>query len=172
MASKLEKLKAGKRNIKVVAFPGTEAKVGIRVLTLQDEQDAAFATEQVFKAEEIVYSSATVEPYEREKTIQLLWRALRDPENPDRPFADTVEELRELMTTEEKDILVDEYMAHQSECSPSLDSITDEEFEGLLEEVKKSPELVSSSSDICLLRRLASTLAVRLATLQTESSST
>jgi hypothetical protein len=171
--SLLESLKAGKDNLKIVKFPGTDHKVAIRVLSNKEIQEAEFATAQLFKKEGIEYGPAVVEVYEKEKTLRLLHSALRDPEDPSTPFAANVEELRALTTAAEKEALVDEYMNHQEECAPDLDEMSGEEFSELLDKVKKRPEETALNiSSIDLLRRLVVSMASHVSSLQKASGST
>jgi hypothetical protein len=170
--SLIARLKAGADNTKAVKFPGKEDVVVLRVLTNAEVQAAEFATEHLFKEAGIKYDTQTVEAYEKEKTLQLLWRALRDPEDTAKPAARDVDELRKLLTQAEKDALVSEYLALQEECSPNLEDMPEEKFLELVEEVKKTPMEVSSISSISLLRRLVTSLASQPVTSQTDSGST
>lgn len=138
--SLLEKLKAGKRNLRIIRFPGTEHDVALRVLSNAELQDALFATEDLFRKKNIVIGSTTIEAYEDEHTTQILYRALRDPRDPEKPFAESVDELRSLLTREEKDLLVARYNDFEKEVSPAPDMLTEEEMDGLLDEIKKKPE--------------------------------
>ena len=108
MSSLLEKLKAGKRNVRIIRFPGTEQKAALRALSNADLQEAAFATENHFKSKNIEITTTTIEAYEDENTTQILFRALRNPDDPDQPFAKSVDELRSLLTRDEKDYLAEQ----------------------------------------------------------------
>lgn len=169
--SLLEKLKAGKRNIKIVKFPRTDQNVAIQVLSNQEIQDSIFAAENIFKVKEQTVSSSTFDAYEDERTTQILFRALRDPEDAKIPFAATVDELRKNLDVE-KDSLIADYNALKQECSPQLDSMTDDDFEKLWEDIKKNPEIQLSFLNSGLQRRLLQYLASRPATSQKASGST
>lgn len=170
--SLLEKLKAGTRNIRVLKFPGTDEDVAVRVLSAQEIQDSVFAAETLFKKAEVDVSASTLDAYEDERTTQILWRALRDPENQKEPFAATVAELRKGLTRAEKSILADLYNEFEKECSPDFMAMTDTEFEELFETVKKNPEQLTSNLSSPMLRGLLRYLASRPSTLPTGSGST
>jgi hypothetical protein len=137
----IEKLKAGKRNMRTLAYPGTENEIGITVLSEAETRDAIFATERVFKEAEIEVSAMTVSAYTAENNTQVLFRAIVDPKRQkkdgtyERLFKD-VDEFRSLLRREEKEILIEEYNAFEKECSPVDPS--EEELEALSEEVKKN----------------------------------
>lgn len=166
----LERLKRGSENKKTIKFPGTETYVQIRVLSEGERQAAHFATEQHFKRQGIEVSIATVDAYEAEKTIQLLFRALSDEEG--NPLARTPARFAELLTIDEKNALVEEYMAHERDCSPNPETLSDGEIDEILEELKKNQTIPGSVSSMTIARQLIISLASRLQTLQQASGST
>lgn len=170
--SLIEKLKAGARNTKVIKFPGTEEKIILKVLSNFEVQEAVFASERRFKTEDILVTKTCLDAYEDERTTQLLFRALRDPSDGKKSFASTADELRKLLTKEEKDVLVAEYEAFEKECAPQLADMTDKEFDELWEALKKNPKTVSNFLSSGVQKRLLLYLASRPATLPTDSGST
>lgn len=169
--SLIEKLKAGKRNIKTIKFPGTEEDVTIQIPSNADLQESVFAAERKFKAEEIAVSTSTLDAYEDERTTQILFRALRDPQDAKKPCFVSADELRRFLTKEEKDFLVAEYTAFEQECSPQLARMTDEQFNELWAALKKSPESRLNALNSGLQRKLLLYLASRPSTLPTGSGS-
>jgi hypothetical protein len=170
--SLLEKLKAGKRNVRELPFPGTEQTVILQVLNSQDLQDAIFAAERRFKGAEMETSGTAYDAYQAERATQILFRALRDPEDPKKPLAATADEMRKLLQNEETELLLKEYLDFERECSPNILKMTDEDFEALWEDIKKNPLLSSSSLSSAALRGLITFLASRPAKSQTDSGST
>lgn len=170
--SLLAKLKSGKKNIKAINFPGTEKPAALQVLSNQDFQDAVFAAELKFKSSDIAVTPSTLDAYEDERTTQVLFRALRDPDDPSKSFAGSVDELRKLVSKEEKEILVDEYNSFERESSPRFSQLSEEEFEKLWSDVKKSPQMFSSSLSSGTLRGLINYLACRHVSSQTDNGST
>jgi len=169
----LEKLKAGKENIKRISWPGTDQGVGITVLSRAQISQARYAAENTFKQAGIEPNLMTADEYEDERTVQMLYRALSDPENPGQPVAKTINDFKAAITTDEQDILAEEYLALEKECSPRPDKMTDKEVEDLIAEVKKTPGTTALSiSDIATARRLIISLACPPEISQTDSGST
>ncbi len=156
--SLLEKLKAGKKNVKPVPWPGTDETVGLAVLTEAEIQQALFETEKKFKAAGIEFSVATADAYQSEQNTQLLALALLY-EQGGRLFKNA-DELRPLLQPSVKDVLIDEFNAWQQECSPALARMSDAEFDKVFEEVKKNPSTLNSLS-LRTLRELITYLATR-----------
>jgi hypothetical protein len=169
--SLIEKLKAGKRNVKTIKFPGTEDDIFLQILSNADIQDAVFAAERRFKSEEIAITSSTLDAYEDERTTQIIFRALRDPLDPKKPFASTADELRKLLSKEEKDHLVSEYNAFQDECSPRIEEMTAEKFDEIWAALKKNPQTALNFLSSGTQRRLLLYLASLPATSPTPSGS-
>jgi hypothetical protein len=159
--SQLEKLKAGKRNTKIIKFPGTEQDIVINVLSNAERQDAHFAAERHFKGNHIEVSMVTVDAYEGEKSLQMIYRALKDADH--QPIAKTVDAFRSLLTLDEKDFLIAEYIAFEKECSPVTEAILEEELDALIVSVKKNAdETVGSVLSINIARKLIVSLVSRL----------
>ncbi len=172
MSSLLAQIKAGKRNVKVLDYPGVEGlQVALRVLSNQEIQDAILAAEQLFKERGLEITDSNRDAYSDERATQVLARALREPENPNKPFAASAKELRGLLEKEEKDLLLQEYYDFEQAVSPRINRMTEEEFEELWSSLKKSPEL-SSALNSCTLSGLITYLASRPANSQTGSGST
>jgi hypothetical protein len=153
--SLLAKLKGGSRNVSIVAFPGRpEDKIALRVLSGQELQAAVFDAERRFKTEEIEIVPTTLEALEDERTTQLLFRALRNPDDPAEPYAESAEEIRKLLSREEKGLLASAYNEFERDCSPRIASLSEGEFEGIWQELKKNPGTDLSSFSSGTLRRL------------------
>lgn len=169
--SLLNKLKAGKKNVNIIPWPGMDGeKVGIAVLTEDEIQQAVFAAEKHFKDAGLEFSAATVDAYQSEQNTQLLVLALVDPVKKT-PIFKSASELRPLLIPGVKDVLVDEVNAWQQECSPRLDGLTEEKYGELFEEVKKNPSILNDS-DSRTLRGLITYLASRQSKLPKASGST
>ena len=160
MSGLLDKLKGGKRHIRVIKFPGTDQDVALRVLNNSETQEALFATERHFRDKEIEVTLTTAEAFEDENTTQILFRALRNAEDPSEPLAASPDELRRALTREEKDHLVELYLEFEKEISPSAANMSEEEMEALFEDLKKTPELGNNLSS-GTLKRLIGYLASR-----------
>jgi hypothetical protein len=169
--SQLAQIKAGKRNIKIIDYPGVEGQqVALRVLSNQEIQDAVFSAEQLFKEQGFDVSRTNQDAYDDERSTQILARALREAENPNKPFAASAKELRGLLEKEEKELLLQEYTDFEQACSPRINKMSEKEFEELWQSLKKSPQL-SSVLNSSTLSGLITYLASRPANLPTDSGS-
>ncbi len=175
--SLIEKLKAGKHAVKIVTWPGSNNAIGITVLTEAEIQAAYFETELMFKSKGIEFSAANVDAYQSEESTQVLARALVDPEakdkngDPVRIFK-SADELRGLIAHPDvKAALIQEYNDWQAECSPKIETMTEEKYDALFAEVKKNPSCLNSSSSRTL-RGLITYLADRQTKLRKVSGST
>lgn len=170
MSSFLKSIKSGTKIRKVITFPGTDKQFEMRLLSEEDKRQAVFAADNLFR--EIPVAFHNVADYQHERTIQQLYRACVEV-GTDTPIADSVSEFRSLITGPEMDILVDEYNAFDKENNPSPNTMTAEEFDKLIFELKKnSSETIGNISSLSTLRRLSIYLANQLATLQKDSGST
>ena len=161
----IEKLKAGKRNIKVIKWPGTDEEIGLTVLTESDIQDSIIDAERLIKAKGIEISATTIGLQASEQNTQILYRALVNPEKKkadgacERYFR-TADEFRAIVTREVKDLLIEEYNAWEAERSPSPLKLTDDEFQKIFDEVKKTPTY-GNDLNLITLRGLITSLAGR-----------
>lgn len=155
MSSLLARLKKGNRNTKRVDYPGTESPVLLRVLSEQEQQDAMIAAELYLKDKKIEISMGSVDVYAAEQSVQILYRALRDPENPERPFAESPDEMRKLNSSGELNVLNDQYREYELECSPDPMEMTQSDFDSLVADVKKNCEgSLSRVSNIVIAKKL------------------
>lgn len=172
----IEKLKAGKNNVRIIKFPGTDEDIGITVLTEAETQDAVFAAERVFKDAGIEVSATTIGAYQSELNTQILFRCLANPEKkkPDgtrERFFKDLREFKSLLAREVKDSLIEEYNSFESECSPSPLKMTEDEFDRLFDELKKSPQTVGKGLNLKTAKGLIIYLASRPAILPKVSGS-
>ena len=130
----LERLKAGTNNRKTIRFPGSDMDVTISVLSEAQRQEAHFETEQYFKRKSIETSMVTIDAYEAEKSLRMVYKALSDGEG--EPLARTIERFRGLLTVDEKNTLVDEYLAFEKDCSAGY-GLSEGEIDAILDDVKK-----------------------------------
>ena len=162
----LEKLKAGSRNVKNIMWPGTDTAIAIRVLTEQDYHDASLAVDRIYRDAEVRISMENISDYEAEKNVQLLFRAIVDPDS-NQPICKSIIEFRKLLTKDIRNYLITELTAFEKECSPNLETMSDSEFSSLLIQVKKNAETtITSDLSLSTLKKLVVTLAEQLANLQ------
>jgi hypothetical protein len=172
MAALFEKLKAGTRNEKEITWPGTEQKILVRVLSNQDTLEASIAADRVFKDSDTAVAFQNIGVYETERDTQELFRTCLDPETK-QPVAQTVTDFRKLLTSGVRKALCDEYNKLDEECNPRPEEMSGEEFDALLENLKKNPESVLGKvSSFATLKRLCLSLASPPATSLKASGST
>jgi len=108
---KLADLKAKKRRVEVVRWPGTGKKVGLLYPNCEDQLEAYFSTRDVF-AERLQKVDESAGPiFEREHETQLLARMLVDPKtkNPDHRVAENAGVLRAMLSPNEREVLLTFY---------------------------------------------------------------
>ena len=166
----LARLKAGTKNQKTIKWPGTKQDIVLRVLSEGQYQQARIDAEKYFKGQGVEINFALADAFESEESTQVLYLALRTPDN--QPLAASMNEFRELIVGPEKNALAQEYMDLEAECSPDPDKMAQEEFDDLVENVKKKPEEIAGSiSSLSTARRLIIALASPPATSPTDNGS-
>jgi hypothetical protein len=169
--SLIEKLKAGKNNIKATAWPGTDERIGIVILTEAEIQAAHFETELLFKQRGIEFTAATVDTYQSEQNTQALARAIVDVTTK-KPIFKNADELRGLLNHPDiKAALTSEYNEWQADCSPAIETMSEEKYDALFADVKKNPSILSDLNSKTL-KGLIIYLADRQTKLQMVSGST
>lgn len=165
----LEELKAGARNTVERTFPNSDARLRIRLLTAQDILDSSIAADSLFKDKGVGVSVQNVRAYETEKEVQQLYRVCTDLDG--NPLAPNISEFRKSLTVSDKDWLTAQYNELDERCNPSLETMSDADFDALVESVKKNPDTISSISSTATLSRLARFLASPPVALQTGNGS-
>jgi len=155
MSDLLAKLKAGSLNSKDIPWPGNEdLLIRMRVYNDNDHLKATLATDKVITN----VTMSNVERYNAELYTQLLYLVITDLDN--KPIG-TIADFRTLLTPEIKKILIDLLDALHEECSPDPENMTSEEFDLLLNDIKKNvEETVLSVSNIFTLRKLVLSLVL------------
>lgn len=160
----LNKLKAGSAAIRRVALPRKEGdgpELGLRVLTEADYLAAGLAAIDTLRAnghEDANLSNS--ELFEGAKVTELLARALVDPDSGEQ-LSKNAAELRGVLSRADKVFLIDRYLDHEREFSPTEANMDEEAFATLLAEVKKNPAMPRLSDfSTATLKRLVQSLAV------------
>lgn len=166
----LEKLFQGEKNKKQTTWPGTDNEIYIRVATEKDLSDVITECDATYKerAGMWAYNAAY---YDAEKANRILHKVVTfDPDGKDR--IGTYDQFITKLTPEIRDVLEDLQTSFQDECSPDPDAMSEEDFEKLIEEVKKKPnEAVNVLCSIFVLRRLSIYLVNQVLSLQQANSS-
>jgi len=155
---KIDRIRAGISAKTETRWPGTDEPIWIHVLDKAALQEAAFAADKRFHAAGVDVAAHTIEAYKDEETVQILWRAIVDEAG--KPITPSVEGFRVLLTTDVQTRLAQDYAAFEAETSPSLERMSDEDFEAFLVDLKKKPEaMIGCVSNIAFARKLLRSLA-------------
>lgn len=108
----------------------------IRILT-QEEQMICTAAAEEFARKHIKDGKKDELGYERlymdAVCVEVLFRACRDAEDPERPAFPTPKAIREKLTTEECAKLFEHYLTVQLELGPTVITMSDEEMEAWID---------------------------------------
>lgn len=134
----IDRIKAGSEHSETIDWPGTDdCKVAIRLCSENDNLQATLATDVIFKGYPIGAENATA--YDAERETQLLFRAVLDPETNKSLFLKMLD-FRQILTPEIKDSLAESLDELHQRYSPDPSTLTDEEFDALVQNVKKNGE--------------------------------
>lgn len=145
----LEKLKAGIKNTRPVDFHGTP--LTIRLLSEGEMQQSRLEAQAYSKKKDLDEESEIIE-----KALRQLFIALSDEEG--NKIAENIDSFRNLVTRGEREFFIEEYLFLERESLPSVPGMDQSEFQDILDEVKKNPDLVLNGSNIYTLKRLISYL--------------
>lgn len=140
--------------------------VAVRALPLGEVQKATAAairylTEECGFKEEHLYTELGEGVLDAETKVQLLARALVEPDVPTQTLASSVEELRALLEPDEVSLLFNEFVAWQEERSPLSRAKSWEEVESFVEALGKgrAPTTRLNAYDSSSLRFMLTELA-------------
>lgn len=152
--SRLKAIRQGIDHSKAINFPGTSERVRIAVLSSAENDAALLATEAHCTELKIT------DPIRRDIELQrqLVFRFLRTDGDLHVKAADSIDEIREL-SDDQIAALMDEYHTLKQECDPSIGAISEEDFEKLKEELKKTDPRALNGGTARLLTSLQLTLA-------------
>lgn len=136
----IERLRAGTENRRVMQWPGSDSPDARFVMepvlcdALQDSYAATWERFRELKIEMNVYNS---DEFFAELAVQVLARAIRDPDDPSKPLFGTADSLRASLKPSERDALSSMYQSFVAEVDPSPDQMPDELFSQIEDYVKK-----------------------------------
>lgn len=118
-------------------------------------------------------TQGAIDIYRNASSIEVLWRACRNPQNLDKPFFPTREAIGRHLTTDEIGVLMNAYLETQVDLGPVVSRMSEEEVEVWIDQLTKGgtaagilPFLSSET-----LRTLVRALAARLSPSPTDNSS-
>lgn len=150
---------------RIVSWPGrSDIQIEIRLSSLSDTRKAKVDNQLEFKRDGIEIAMHNLADYREQEAAHVLWRAFYNVDTGERIFR-SAEHLRSFCTPDELKKLCDEYNAFAEECDPSLDEVSDESIETLIETLKKTPDLVQLKVvSLNTAWKLVRTLVARLQT--------
>jgi inorganic pyrophosphatase len=129
----LQRLKQGKKNSKLVNFPGTEEKVALVILSSNEITDATIKAEDYIKEKNIMD--------EDDKGIvqqaHIIYKSLRDKDDTKKQLADSFDEFFNTLDNTEIQYFMVEYSMLTNENSPFLNAVNEETFEQLKKTLEK-----------------------------------
>lgn len=150
----LQRLKQGKKNHKLVNFPGTEEKVALIILPSIEISDASI------KAEDYIKDKGIVDEDDKSIVNQayIIYKALREKDDLKKPLADSFEEFYGTLDNTEIQYLMVEYSLLTNENSPFLNAVNEETFEELKKTLEKIQLKDLSGPSLIALRNFLLTL--------------
>jgi len=155
--SRLRAMRAGKRYTRPGQIPANEALGAAavdflwRVVTENERAEAVQAAHEYLEQRRIPVVVPGQSYLEDETSWQILWRAMRDPERPEKPLARDVDELREFLSFEERDMLITGYMDLEEFVNPDLHGLSSDERDALVAALKKNDTRTGLSFGSALL---------------------
>ena len=138
----IEMIKDAHKVSKIIGWPGKpDIKVKMRLLTLSETRISKVQNQQEFKKDGLEIGSHNWADYREQECVHGMWRILLDPET-DKPIFNSAEDLRSFCTTDELNAISAEYNAFADENDPSLDRLSNEDYEALVDTLKKTPDLI------------------------------
>lgn len=150
----LQRLKQGKKNNKLVNFPGTEEKVALVILPSNEITDASIKASDYIKEKNI--------ENEDDKNIveqaYIVYKALRDKDDVKQQLASNFEEFFGTLDSTEIQYLMVEYSLLTQESSPFLNSVDEKTFDALKKTLEKMELSDLNGPSLIALRNFLLTL--------------
>ncbi len=150
----LQKIKQGKKNYKVVDYPGTEEKVALVILSSNEMLEARLSSDQFIEDKKITdedYKSLTLQQH-------IVYYALRDKDNRDKKLAHNFDDFIENVDNQEVQYFFVEYSLLSTETSPFLDAVDEKTFEQLKKTLEKIKLKDLNGPSLIALRNFLQTL--------------
>lgn len=150
---------------KKLTWPGTEEEITLTVANSHVHATASLKAAEMFKDVHISYHN--MDDFNQEKLVQLLHRCVSDSEG--KTFC-SISEFKALVNGELLTWLDEQHALLEEDYSPNVDNMSEDEFDKLVEDLKKKPEeTLSGVCSIYVLRRLIMYLVSPVQSLQTDS---
>jgi len=150
--SALARMRRGKRETKPGALPGDKTPFVWRVLSGTEKQECLAAAADRFRELNLPVELRMHSDLEDEVVWQILFLAMRDAASVGDasepfpvPFAASVDELRDLLSVDERDLLASEYLDFEDDVNPDPAKLHPELFDAIAEAAKKKDRAVLNS---------------------------
>lgn len=154
MENILQKIKQGKKNHKIIEFPGTDEKVALVILSSNEIAEARL------KADEYIEKFNINDDGYKEIAIQqhIIYRALRDKDNREKQLASNFDEFIKTVDNQEVQYLMVEYSLLTTETSPFVNAVDEQTFEQLKKTLEKMNLSDLNGPSLIALRNFLMTL--------------
>ncbi len=155
-------------------WPGSDVEIALAVLTQAERFEAETAAWASLKERGIDPGRPAPEhasPALAEHMVQVLARAIRDPEDDSRVFR-SGEELAQVVTEDEMTVLFLAYSEHREAVDPDVTELSEQELDEFVDAAKKKGAEALSTIESSTPRRSLLSLVARLSTCLSSSSST
>lgn len=138
--TRLALLRKGKRVVKDAVWPGLDLACKLVVLSCSEVADCHAEAVGFFARKKIPLDMFSVQLFQDEQMTQLLFRGVRDPEDVEKPFAESADDLRENLDVDQRAAMFDIYRDFQLSIDPSPDEMDQELLKEIIELLKKKDE--------------------------------
>lgn len=152
-------------------WPGQpELRVRVRSLTNAQVLECRAAAYAELERRLLPVNTFTVDALEEEIMTQILFRVVRQHDDPTKPFAVSVEDMRDNSTPDERAAMFRVYEEHRATVDPDPDRLDPKSLEELLDAIKKKGPIILRRLGRATLERLLITTVVQLSSSPTGKS--
>lgn len=134
--SLIERLRKGTDAKREITWPGSDERVELRCLSCTEVQEAESAAHERWKELKLDLDLWTSENFYSELTTQLIFRSLHRLDKNERLFS-SMDELRDLITPDERTLIVSEYVELQNHANPDPGDLNVETVELIKAAIEK-----------------------------------
>lgn len=141
-SSVIQMIKDCRKVTRIIGWPGRpDIKIKMRLLTISESREAKIENQKEFKRDGIDIAYHNIADYREQESVHGMWRVFTDVDTGERLFK-SAEQMRLVCTNDELTALCNAYNAFADENDPNVDRLSDEDFETLVDTLKKKPDLI------------------------------
>lgn len=171
MSDLVAKLRNRQRIVKKLKLKSPNGPIEVGLVALNDQEEEKAEEQSLGHFPDISRDDIPYDAWVSERAVQILCRAIVDPDQSPPECCLKADEVREWFASSELGYLMQEYNAHQKAICPRLEDLSHEQLSNLVDEVKKKPDLLTSF-DWHTLMACAHFMVTELQKLPEEKSST